>query len=104
MLEENYMNCLMQKALKDKITVNRCVLDSILWFHTECPRAASEFDDPVEFKRKFRNFFASNKSIADNARFQTKEMRKMKEQYGFQSGYAEDYKLNKKAVKFNEEF
>ena len=77
------MNCLMQKALKDKITVNRCVLDSVLWFHTECPKAAGEFDDPVEFKRKFRNFFASNKSIAENARYQTNEMKKMKELYGY---------------------
>ena len=72
------------------------MLDSILWFHTECPRAASEFDDPVEFKRKFRNFFASNKSIAENAKFQTGEMKRMKETYGIQSGYAEDIKVNKK--------
>ena len=64
-LEDNYMNCLFQKALNDKVFVNRCVLDSVLWFHLECPRAAAKFDDPVEFNRKFRDFFAHNKSIAD---------------------------------------
>ena len=66
-LEDNYINCLMQKALKDNVVTNRCVLDSILWFHVECPRWADKFDDPVEFKKKFRDFFARNKSIYDNA-------------------------------------
>ena len=61
-LEENYINCLLQKALKDKVQSNRCVLDSILWFHIECPRAAAQFDDKFEFKRKFREFFAVQKS------------------------------------------
>ena len=62
------MNCLFQKALSDKVLVNRCVLDSVLWFHLECPRAAAKFDDALEFKKKFRDFFAHNKSIADAQR------------------------------------
>ena len=66
-LEINYMNCLMQKALKDKVTTNRCVMDSILWFHLECPKAASKFDDPIEFKRKFRNFFTQQRAAAEYA-------------------------------------
>ena len=37
-LEENYMNCLYQKALNDKVYTNTCVLDSVLWFHLECPK------------------------------------------------------------------
>ena len=57
----------MQKALKDKVLVNRCVLDSVLWFHVECPRWVDKYDDPIEFKKKFRDFFAQNKSIYDNA-------------------------------------
>ena len=44
-LEDNYMNCLVQKALKDRVLTNKCVLDSILWFHLECPKAAAKFDD-----------------------------------------------------------
>ncbi len=47
------MNCLMQKSMQDKVLVNQCVLDSVLWFPLECPRAFGKFDDPVEFKRKF---------------------------------------------------
>ena len=28
-LEENYVNCLMQKALNDKVAGNKCVLNSV---------------------------------------------------------------------------
>lgn len=48
----------MQKAMKDRVLNNKCVLDSILWFHLECPKYVAKYDDPNEFKRKFRNFFA----------------------------------------------
>ena len=65
-LEENYMNCMLQKSLKDRVFVNNCKLDSILWFHLECPRASGKFDDPVEFKRKWRDFFAQKKSMQEN--------------------------------------
>ena len=64
-LEKNYMNCLFQKSLKDKVFVNGCVLDSVLWFHLECPRASGKFDDPVEFKKKWRDYFANAKSVRD---------------------------------------
>ena len=103
-LEENYVNCLMQKALKDKVFVNRCVLDSVLWFHLECPRAASKFDDPVEFKRKFRDFFAANKSLLENNTQKTPSQRRIKDQYGYTSGYPEDMRINKRVVKFQDEF
>lgn len=57
-LEDNYMNCMVQKSLKDRVMTNRCVMDSILWFHLECPKAAQAFDDPNTFKLKFRDYFA----------------------------------------------
>ena len=103
-LEDNYMNCLFQKALKDNVMVNRCVLDSVLWFHVECPKASAKFDDPVEFKKKFRDFFAQNKAITEAAKYKTKSAKVFKENYGFASGYPEDIKLNKKVQKFAEEF
>ena len=81
-LETNYINCLMQKSLKDKVLTNRCVLDSVLWFHLECPRAASKFDDPVEFKKKFRDYFATKKSIKD-ALQDTETMKRVKKEYGY---------------------
>ena len=90
----------MQKALKDKVFVNRCVLDSVLWFHVECPRAASKFDDPVEFKRKFRDFFSASKSIMESNKQKLPSQRRIHEQYGHQSGYPEDLKINKRVVKF----
>ena len=40
-LEENYTNCLLQKSLKDRVMNNKCVMDSILWFHLECPKQAA---------------------------------------------------------------
>lgn len=63
-LETNYINCLLQKAMKDRVTNNKCVMDSILWFHVECPRHAAAFDDPNTFKLKFRDFFAHLRSDA----------------------------------------
>ena len=83
--------------------MNGCVLDSILWFHLECPRAAGKFDDPVEFKRKWRDFFAVKKSIADNMK-PTATERRMKKEHGFHPAYPEDIKPNKKMMKFADEF
>ena len=47
----------MQKAIADNVAFNKCKMDSILWFHLECPKWAAKFDDPNHFKRKFRQFF-----------------------------------------------
>ena len=58
-LESNYMDCLLQKMQSDRVLVNKCKLDYILWFHLECPRAAAAFDDPDTFKLKWRNYFAN---------------------------------------------
>lgn len=52
------MNCLIQKAIRDRVQTNRCILDSVLWFHLECPREAAKYDNPLEFRRKFRDLFA----------------------------------------------
>ena len=60
-LEQNYMSCLMQKAVKDKVLTNKCNMDSILWFHLECPQRAATFDDDNVFKIKFRDMFAQQK-------------------------------------------
>ena len=59
------MNCLLQKAMRDRVLTNRCVMDSILWFHLECPKSVAKFDDPLEFKRKFRDFFADTRTAAE---------------------------------------
>ena len=56
-LEDNYMRCLLQKAVKDKVFVNKCVMDSILWFHLECPKEAHAFDNDDILRGKFRDFF-----------------------------------------------
>jgi len=81
-LEENYMNCLMQKSLKDKVMNNRCVMDSILWFHMECPKEVAKFDDPIEFKRKWRNFFAQTKATAELLMVEDDETKRMRAEYG----------------------
>ena len=98
------MNCLFQKSLKDKVYVNRCVLDSVLWFHVECPRAAGKFDDPNEFKKKFRDFFAHNKSVVEAMKSESQTMKRIEKQYGYQSSYPEDIKYVKKVQKFADEF
>ena len=60
------MNCLLQKAMKDRVLVNHCSLDSVLWFHLECPRMANKWDDPMVFKKKFRDFFTHNKTLKES--------------------------------------
>ena len=52
---------LLQKAMKDRVMTNKCNMDSILWFHLECPQRSSQFDDEDTFKLKFRDLFAQNK-------------------------------------------
>ena len=52
------MNCLLQKAMKDRVFTNRCILDSVLWFHLECPKWVEKFDDEAKFRAKVRDFFA----------------------------------------------
>jgi hypothetical protein len=47
-LEKNYLNCLLQKGLKDKTLNNECNLEQVLYFHTECPDYIKKYDDPVE--------------------------------------------------------
>ncbi|MFM7856557.1 MAG: hypothetical protein ACKO96_32700, partial [Flammeovirgaceae bacterium] len=78
--------------MKDKVLNNRCILDSVLWFHLECPKRASEFDDPLEFKKKFRDFFAHNKSIAEAVRQKDAAYKRIEKLYGYQSAYPEDAK------------
>ena len=102
-LEENYMNCLIQKSMKDRVLVNKCVMDSILWFHTECPKAAATFDDPVEFKRKFRNFFAMTKSAADALLGETDTEKRLRREYGHVN-YPEDIKDRVEYRNFPDEF
>ena len=72
-LEDNYMNCLFQKALKDRVLNNMCNMDSILWFHLECPKTVSRFDNPIEFKRRVGQFLAEQKTYAENANAFTDE-------------------------------
>ncbi len=102
-LEENYMNCLLQKAMRDRVFNNRCVMDSILWFHLECPKAAAKFDDPVEFKRKFRDFFAETRTAAENVTTQTPEVRRVREEYTH-IAYPEDIRERKELRLFRDTF
>ena len=102
-LEENYMNCLLQKAMRDKVLTNRCVMDSILWFHLECPKAAAKFDDPNEFKRKFRDFFAETRTAANNVSYISDEARRIRDEYNHVS-YPEDVRAHKEVRLFQDTF
>ncbi|CDW88052.1 UNKNOWN [Stylonychia lemnae] len=102
-LEENYMNCLFQKALKDRTMNNNCVLDSILWFHLECPKAASKFDDPITFKRKVHDFIAEQKSIREGINSISTDFNRLKAQFGGVA-YPEDVQENKQLRQFHDIF
>ena len=102
-LEDNYMNCLFQKALKDRVLTNMCNMDSILWFHLECPKAASRFDNPIEFKRRVGQFLAEQKTFAENQFDLPEENKRMRSEY---SGifYPEDIKERKELRQYKELF
>ena len=102
-LEENYMNCLLQKAMRDRVLTNRCVMDSILWFHLECPKAAAKFDDPLEFKRKFRDFFADTRTAAENITSTNEAGRRISAEYAHVA-YPEDIREHKEFRPFQETF
>lgn len=80
-LEDNYINCMFQKALKDRVLTNKCIMDSILWFHLECPKAASRFDDPIEFRRKMGNFLAEQKTQLENVNNRSDEYERIRNSY-----------------------
>ena len=102
-LEENYMNCLMQKALKDKVVTNKCVLDSVLWFHLECPKAAAKFDDPIHFRAKWRKFLGQQKHAYDLLFNYTDEEKQIERDLGAHL-YPEDIKENKSLRAFVDDF
>ncbi len=102
-LEENYMNCLLQKSLRDRVLTDRCNMDSILWFHLECPKAVAKFDDPIEFKRKFRDFFAETRTAAENVTFMSDESKRIRDDYKHVA-YPEDVRERKEYRLFQDTF
>ena len=78
-------------------------MDSILWFHLECPKAAAKIDDPVEFKRKFRDFFADTRTAAENVTGQSEEGRRIREEY-YHVAYPEDVRDHKEVRLFRDTF
>ena len=102
-LEDNYMNCMMQKALRDNVLTNRCIMDSILWFHLECPKAASKFDDPNHFKLKFREFFAEQRTAMENYSQMNEEHSRVKAEYD-KTFYPEDLRPKMQVKAFEEQF
>ena len=102
-LEENYINCLMQKALKDRVTNNKCVMDSILWFHLECPQAAAVFDDPGAFKLKFRDFFAHQKLDAQILYERPEYMERIRKEYDSNAS-PDDVKFKPQVASFMQDF
>jgi len=101
-LEENYMNCMVQKALKDNVLNNRCVLDSILWFHLECPKSLENFDNPEFFKVKFRDYFADIKEDAELIYEKLPHMERLRKEYELPTS-ADDVKLKKEVVEWVKE-
>ena len=93
----------MQKALGDRVYLNKCVLDSVLFFQIECPKWHAKFDDPAEFKLKFKKFIAETKSSC--AFWYNWTDREKQHAIEFSSAqYPEDIKPYKDAQEFVETF
>lgn len=97
------MNCLFQKALRDKVLNNRCNMDSILWFHLECPKHVSKFDEPLEFKRKVANYLAEVRTYREAMITESDESRRLDDQYNF-TAYPEDIREHKELRQYQEVF
>ena len=93
---------MLQKSLKDRVFAERCSIESILWFHMECPKAVAKFDDPIEFKRKWRQFFAELKASSEVMLIETPEMKRVRDQYAHMP-YPEDVP-RRNSIEFLNEF
>lgn len=89
--------------MRDNVLNNRCSMDSILWFHLECPKAVAAFDDPIEFKRKWRDFFAGTRQAKAMVSSYSEEAQRVKKEYGFVH-YPEDIKEHTEFRQFKELF
>ena len=78
-------------------------MDSILWFHLECPKAVSKFDDPIEFKRKFRDFFADTRTATEAVTTVPAEGRRIADEYNHVA-YPEDVREHKELRLFQDTF
>ena len=102
-LEKNYMTCLLQKAMKDRVMTNKCNMDSILWFHLECPQRSAQFDDEDTFKLKFRDLFAQNKLDSEVLGTEPSHMKKLRLEYDTNVG-PDDIRLRSEVQDFMQEY
>ena len=102
-LEKNYMTCLLQKALKDRVFNNRCNMDSILWYHLECPQSSAEFDEPDTFKLKFRDLFAAQKFDREIMEQPLEHMERLRKEYNSNVG-PDDIRLRTEVQDFMQEY
>ena len=72
--------------MKDKVLVNKCAQDYILWFHLECPKAVAAFDDPNTFKLKFRDMFAHMKMDREMLDTKPEHMERLRLEYDTNAG------------------
>ena len=102
-LETNYINCMLQKAIKDNVTTNKCKLESILWFHLECPKHVEKFDCPNFMKRRFKELFEDVVGAKMDQELTYKETRGFTEQSKYNL-YPDDIKYMKDIEEFEDTF
>ena len=71
-------------------------MDSILWFHLECPKARDKFDDPTEFRIKWRDWFAENNAHAKALLTEEDEIKRIRKEFDAHI-YPEDIKIRPQA-------
>ena len=78
-------------------------MDSILWYHLECPQRASEFDDPDTFKLKFRDLFAARKLDDEIMMKEPEHMERLRREYNSNVG-PDDIRLRTEVQDFMQEY
>ena len=101
-LEQNYMNCIYQKAVNDNVFSNKCIMDNILWFHLECPKYVDFWDNPNYFKLKMRNYI--NEKILNELKVQPSSHKILNQNTYNKTLYPEDQALNSHLKEFTDKF
>ncbi len=96
-LEKNYIDCVLQKAMKDKIQDNVCSLEHVLWYHLECPDYAKKWDEPQGQAWIKRQIFNLLTVPYMNMRFSEMNLKKHKKLI------VSDYSKKKEFIEYPEE-
>ena len=80
------------------------MLDSVLWFHLECPKWVQKFDEPEHFKGKFREYFSELRQMKQEDEDFQKHFHQAQEAKKLHIRYPQSIRQVQKVKEFSEDF